>query len=111
MLTPPHAFDDVAGYLFKNYGHLLTAGEEADYRLIIEGRGCQTEAEVLARLGRSEIEFYAAVRDRLLREHRDEIQLNRCPECDTLCRTPTACLCPNRDCHHTWFEKRRDAGG
>ncbi len=43
---------------------------------------------------------------RIVRDHPDEVYLNRCPACASLTRTPTARLCLS--CGHTWFHVPRD---
>ncbi len=43
------------------------------------------------------------VRDRLLKEHTNEVFINRCSQCNRIVRTPKAKLC--LWCGHSWFEK------
>jgi hypothetical protein len=43
---------------------------------------------------------------RILRDHADEVYINRCPECQGVTNTPTARMCPH--CPHTWFHIPRD---
>jgi len=43
---------------------------------------------------------------RIVRDHPDQVYLNRCPACASLTRTPTARLCLS--CGHTWFHVPRD---
>ncbi|HSI65667.1 MAG TPA: hypothetical protein VLE43_21250, partial [Candidatus Saccharimonadia bacterium] len=60
--------------------------------------------EVEALLADGPESFYRRVVQRLYEEHRAD--LNLCPECGALCRTPKACLCPV--CNHTWYHARRE---
>lgn len=43
---------------------------------------------------------------RILRDHPDEVSLNRCPACAGLTQTPTARLCLH--CGHSWYHVPRD---
>jgi hypothetical protein len=124
----PHEVDEVSRYIFHNYLRLLTAQEYRAYLILIsqakldhepESRAAafalnrnlaaSPDGQTLLRDGATA--FYRNVVDRIFRERADAVFLNRCPKCNTLCRTPRACLCPNRDCHHTWFEQREKAKG
>jgi hypothetical protein len=49
--------------------------------------------------------FVLRTGQRILNDHRDQIELNRCPRCGALARTPTARQC--RACRHDWHN---DAG-
>jgi hypothetical protein len=44
--------------------------------------------------------FAMVVALRILRDHGDEIELNLCPRCLSLCRTPRSKQCPT--CFHNW---------
>lgn len=44
--------------------------------------------------------FRQRVADRVMAEHGDEVDLNRCPECGCIPRTPKAKPCPW--CFHKW---------
>ena len=117
----PHEVDLVTQYIFHNYRSLMTPAEWRAYeRLIFEGkmqhisfpvrlyreekRGpLDPEAEELLEAGARA--FLIATRNRILRDHADEVFLNRCPKCSAITRTPKACLCPV--CNHTWYETRK----
>ena len=104
MPSLPAKHGELAQYIFKNYESFFTDNERRAWSTIVEGRPCGG-AELLSG---GELEFYGKVTDRIMAEHPNEIILNRCPKCTALCRTPTACLCPNPDCNHTWFEERNN---
>jgi hypothetical protein len=121
----PAQHDELCGYLLKNYQRLLTPGErtawhfinistyvahkpEAESYLRVKQRimnwdGYPDAARLLAQ---GEAAFYDAVKARLLVQCPEVVVINRCPKCQALCRTPTACLCPNPKCNHSWYEKR-----
>ena len=106
--------NEVERYLLKNYRHLLTNEE----RLALHWLQVQEKAAISStsriptslrdRLGpklTAEItqnpkRFVAWACERILREHRSEIHLNRCPKCHALCQTPKAQQC--LVCHHSW---------
>jgi ssDNA-binding Zn-finger/Zn-ribbon topoisomerase 1 len=47
--------------------------------------------------------FMRKIRKRILMEHSDQIELNRCPKCDRIPRTPKAKQCPW--CRHSWRDE------
>lgn len=100
---PPSTASDLAEYLFRNYESLLNNDERAAYRTLIEGRLCGPEAIVDSLLAEGELPFYNRVTQRIMTFHRDKIILSRCPKCNSLCKTPKARLCLNRECNHRWF--------
>ena len=57
-------------------------------------------SEVRAMVALGEGRFNESVVERVLREHGEEVLLNRCPRCDGLCRTPQARQCFR--CGHDW---------
>jgi hypothetical protein len=117
----PHEVDELTHYIFHNYSALMTLAEKAAYKaLMLERKGEHSsedmkrflrtrfgsrDAAVAALLDRGVVQFLTATRDRILKEHKNEVFLNRCPKCGSLARTPEACLCPS--CNHTWYEKRK----
>ncbi|MDQ2733341.1 MAG: hypothetical protein M3Y56_16960 [Armatimonadota bacterium] len=52
--------------------------------------------------------FLMSVRDRILREHGDEVFLNHCPRCNALARTPRARQCSR--CYFDWHGTEGEAG-
>ena len=60
------------------------------------------DKEALELLKNGETEFFINTANRILKEHKDDIFLNYCPNCQKLARTPKARQC--RDCGHKWFE-------
>ena len=47
--------------------------------------------------------FMRKIRKRILMEHSNQIELNRCPKCDRIPRTPKAKQCPW--CRHSWRDE------
>jgi hypothetical protein len=45
-------------------------------------------------------EFHRRAAERVYNEHLEELELNRCPKCNGIARTPTAKHC--RYCKHEW---------
>ena len=66
----------------------------------IERRWITTDPEVAALADQGKDLLYRQIRDRVLREHGDQLHFNRCPRCGGLCRTPKARQC--RHCFHDW---------
>jgi len=121
----PGQHNEVCGYLFKNYQRLLTAEERTAWQFIDistyvahrpEAHSYLRVKEKLMQrpefpaavrlLATGEAAFYDRVKIRLMTECATNVVLNRCPKCQTLCRTPDACLCPNPACNHSWYEVR-----
>ena len=69
-------------------------------------RWLSTDARVVADADAGWVEARHRIALRILRDHPDEVYLNRCPACDALTRTPRARLC--LACGHTWFHVSRD---
>jgi len=117
----PYELDELTHYIFHNYWGLMTIAEKLAYKTLMAERKAahssedmkiylhrhfgSTEPEVVKLLDGGAREFLIATRDRILRDHAQDVFLNRCPKCNTLARTPEACLCPA--CNHTWYEKRK----
>lgn len=117
-----YQMDNICRYIFHNYLHLLTRNESLAYHNILvdfKTRNSDTKhknflksrigsaaPEVMALLADGNEKFYARICERILTEDKEKVMLNLCPKCDTLCRTPLACLCPNSKCNHTWYETR-----
>ena len=109
--------DDLTTYIFNYYYNLLTLEEKAAYKTILGERKIEnaespamrkmlrrgwvsSDPKVQALLADGEEAFMERVRDRVLREHRGEVFLNRCPLCGALARTPLAKQCPT--CFLSW---------
>jgi ssDNA-binding Zn-finger/Zn-ribbon topoisomerase 1 len=117
----PHEMDELTHYIFHNYSALMTLAEKAAYKaLMLERKGEHSsedmkrflrarfgsrDSALMALLDKGAAEFLKTTRDRVLRDNKDDVFLNRCPKCRRLARTPKACLCPS--CNHTWYEKRK----
>ena len=90
---------DLGRYVTQYYFHFATeAGREESNRLIRTLKG-SSDPNFPAALERWEA-FQAATGARILRDHADEIFLNRCPKCGALAATPRARQC--RRCYYTW---------
>jgi len=110
------AVDDVTKYVFYHYRRLLTESEDWAYRATMTSvKGDASISEYYAKflpanealrkefhrlLADGPEKFLVATRDRLLKDHQDEIVLNHCPSCGALARTPQAKICFK--CGHNW---------
>jgi len=109
--------DELASYIFNYYSHLLTHEERAANRTILGELKIEhdhspemkravrkfwgsTDPKVLALLQDGAESFWERARDRVLREQRDQVFLNHCPQCGALAKTPTAKQCPK--CFFSW---------
>lgn len=117
MILPGHISDE-AHFVFNGFSHLLTEAERLAWRNLqvqfkrqhsdndATRRGLSNwlhhSREVEALLADGPERFYRRVVRRLYDERRAD--LNLCPKCGALCRTPEACLCPA--CNHTWYHMR-----
>ena len=115
----PDYWHEEVPYVFGFYGHLLSDNENKAWRKIIisekveaaksermkrmmEERWLNNEAEVIELLKNGKEEFFRKVMEKVYSEKLEEINL--CPKCNAICRTPRACLCPR--CNHSWYEQR-----
>ena len=109
--------DELAVYIIGYYHHLMTADEKAAHQSILgeakiekaddpemkemlRNGWVSTDPNVRALLANGREAFFAGVRDRVLREHQNEVFLNHCPRCGALAKTPTAKQC--RKCFFSW---------
>lgn len=112
--------DELAEYIVDFHTSFLTPTEQAAIRELrargkrdsarrsgstsvanmIEQRWISDDPEVAALADQGAQSLYLQIRDRVLREHGDELEFNRCPRCGGLCRTPKAKQC--RHCFHDW---------
>jgi hypothetical protein len=116
--------DWLDGYVCANYPDLLTDFERAGFEALhIEKKaalhaqeGLEEQASLERRryidmnkpgaseaLKMGDSAFMRRVRKRILVEHPDQIDLNRCPKCGRIPRTPKAKLCPW--CYHNWHDE------
>ncbi len=112
--------DELTRYVFFNYMYLLTVHEAAAYKSILGQQKVQSsdspkmqnlirsswissDPEVRALLEKGEDHFMNSVRDRILREHREQVFLNHCPKCRALAKTPRARQCPK--CFYSWHDE------
>jgi hypothetical protein len=94
--------DDLTKYVLAHYRDLLTPAELDEAKVAsrpaaILAAGRPTTAEDLRLAG-----VRRRVAERVLRDHADDVVLNRCPRCDGLCRTPQARQCFR--CNQSWHE-------
>ena len=119
MRRPAASFDDELNrYVIDHYRHLMTDDESeivialelnlkalqtqnpAASKKLAYARGLVDKPHVKVALDVGYHESRTQIRNRLLEDHADEIVLNRCPNCDALCRTPNARMCVI--CGHSW---------
>ena len=109
--------DKLSWYVVEHYQELLTPDEIAALRAMrVEMKQSASDSPQLkgllnrrwaAETEKSKkmlalgiVQFYDTVRNRLLSEHADSIEINTCPHCDALARTPRARQCP--ECSKRW---------
>jgi len=102
MPISPKEYNEIAGYIFHNYQHLLSEDEWSAFNTkIIEGRDCyKLSAEKLLENGVEK--FYTNVVNRILKENKGMVIFNKCPKCKQLCITPKAKQCRNSECMYDW---------
>ncbi len=111
---------ELAEYLWSNYSQLFSEPEQLAARTLIgEQKATTTDSERIrqkllsawSRRGEPEIDvlladgpeaFRIQAAERVLAERRDEIDVNRCPECDRVVATPRARQC--LWCGFDWHE-------
>jgi hypothetical protein len=111
--------DDVARYIVNHYQNLMTLEEKAAYKSVLgelkvanadnvamknalRERWVSDNPDVRTLLANGSDAFMANVRDRILREHTNDVFLNHCPRCGALAKTPTARQCPK--CFFSWHD-------
>ena len=117
----PSVDDSLTRYVLDHYPHLMTESEAeivAALRLnlkalqnpnryasskLADARGLAEKPHVQAALDAGYNESRLKICTRLLADHADQIVLNRCPNCDALCRTPTSQMCAG--CGHSWHSQ------
>ena len=74
-----------------------------DPQLIRQRWGLIDDQEVNEALKNGYEAYRRQVRDRILNDHKDQVFINRCSQCNCIVRTPAAKLC--LWCGHSWFEQ------
>lgn len=106
-------------YLWRNYGHLFSADEQRAVMVIVVAASISTSSksrpaaatyvmaavmletpETDALLADGHERFLRCVSERLLRDHRASIVINRCPRCSYIVASPAARQC--LWCHYDW---------
>ena len=111
--------DDLAIYIINYYGHLMTFEERVAHKSMMGEFKIQSatsssmkealrkqwisdDPKVLELLSGGPDAFMTRVRDRVMRDHSDEVFLNHCPRCGALAKTPKAKQCSK--CFFSWHE-------
>ena len=111
--------DALTKYVFFNYMDLMSRRESSAYMSIVGEEKAKhassltmkerlrrelvsKDPEVLQLLAVGAEQFFTNTSEGVLREHRREIFLNRCPHCGRLARTPRAKQ--YRHCFFSWHE-------
>lgn len=102
---------ELADYLWSNFPQLFSEPEQLAARTLIgDQKASNTNSERIRRKlltasnhrGEPKVDvlladgpeaFRIRAAERVLAERRDEIHVNRCPECDRIVATPRACQC------------------
>ena len=87
--------DELTAYIIKNYSGLMTFFERVAYKNMDV-----KDYRVKELLKNGTEPFLQSVCERILREHQEEVIINRCPKCEALARTPIAKQCPK--CFFDW---------
>lgn len=120
----------LTAYVLRWHGHYVTKLEAEGLRAIyhgektrtLEGQNAQMASEYRSlwnrhhrsRAARKALRigagaFQRRICDRILNEHRDEIAINRCPDCRRVLRTPQAQRC--FWCGNDWHPRQRKLSG
>lgn len=111
--------DELTRYIVTNYPNLMTFKEKAAHKAsfadekaealepgnlqtMLRERWASSDLEVVALLKNGREEFLRDVRDRILREHANEVFLNYCSKCGALTKSPKARQCPK--CFYSWHD-------
>lgn len=86
-VRPRQELDEVAMYVMRHYLNIMSAEDRA----AISGFCVPDELPD---------QYMQCIIDKLIAERPGEVFINRCPKCQSLCRTPQATQCPQ--CVHRW---------
>lgn len=111
-------YPELAEYIF-NYGskfftpeellanrHLMAMEKsnnrenERWYQFYMKGQGVNSDKQMMNLVEGGFAPFMKRVTERIFKEHVNELELNLCPVCNKICRTPKAKQC--RFCFHDW---------
>lgn len=115
--------DELTRYVWNHYSRFCTETETLANRaiqteskaqhssptmakMLKEKWGHHDNPGVLAALADGTDAFRKRTRLRIMQDHANQVFINRCPKCNFVVETPTACLC--KWCGHTWFERRAE---
>jgi len=116
--------EELTRYVWNNYASLLTQLERLGEKAIFESEkasfasgnrmvemlhsrfSSKDDLDVIAALSEGVEEFRRKVRQRILRDHADQVIINRCPCCASVVRTPRARQC--LWCGQSWHQRQCD---
>ncbi len=100
-------------YVWQHYSQFLTPSEKAAGKAALaREEAMQVDSDSMRRKllemagdlsVASAVEFRRTTRDRIQREHAAEVEINRCPRCERIVRSPRAQQC--LWCGHDWHSR------
>ncbi len=124
MKTKYSEIDQLTRYVWKHFNQFCTEDEALGYRVAFFEMKAQRSKDkdmakrlrekareskdpaILAMLADGYDAFQQRTCERIMRDHGDQIFVNRCPKCNCIVESPIACLC--KWCGHKWFERREE---
>ena len=116
-------YPELAEYIFNYCGkyfwqkeliankHLLALSKSKNgvntgmYKFFMKEENVYTDNEIMDLVSGGFDEFKRKVTERIFKEHGHELELNLCPSCGKIARTPQAKQC--RFCLHDWHKKQK----
>jgi hypothetical protein len=102
-----HFFNEKEIIAHKHLNSLFKLdGEPQDsprYKIYKRKGWITSDRDALELIKNGDTEFFINTAKRIIKECREEIFLNNCPDCGKLARTPKARQC--RHCGNKWFDK------
>ena len=107
--------DYLVDYVIRHYSYLCTKFELLGFQTtlskstrtsqgIINSYGAENDPKVVEALLKGRNAFRHAVYTRLMKDHGNEIFINRCPTCNKAVKTPKAKQC--HWCFESWHSKK-----
>ena len=93
-------YQELIDYIYDYHGEFRTKDENIGALALKTGKKINLNPAINEMIANGSDAFKNRVAERIFREHRNELELNLCPKCGKIARTPASMQC--RFCYYDW---------